>query len=221
MTEDVDKLPDGPADSKLTRTKRAWARAGQFLTGRSGTDRLPPSQHVVSKWPVLDLGRQPDIATDSWKLAVHGLVETTKTFDWPGFKALARDERKTDIHCVTSWSLYDNRWRGLSTQSLVNDVKPSPEARAVMVHCFDGYSTNLTLEDFAAPDSMLVHSWNGAPLERAHGGPVRLVVPHLYFWKSAKWVSRIEFIAADRPGFWEQNGYNMHGDPWSEQRYAR
>ena len=220
MSDDTGAGREAPQDSKLTRTKRKWARTGRFLTGRHGTDRLPPGQHVVTRWPVLDLGRQPDIALADWKLAVTGLVANPVSFTWQAFSAQAQDERQTDIHCVTSWSLYDNRWQGLSTQALIDLVAPKPEARAVMVHSYDGYSTNLALADFAAPDALLVHAWNGAPLAREHGGPVRLVVPQLYFWKSAKWVSRIEFIAADRPGFWEQNGYNMHGDPWTEERYA-
>lgn len=220
MADTQDAEREAPADSKLTRTKRAWARAGQFLTGRQGTDRLPPGQHVVTRWPVLDLGRQPDIAPADWKLAVYGLVESPVTFDWAGFSLLAQEERQTDVHCVTSWSLFDNRWRGLPTRALVDLVVPGPEAKAVMLHSYDGYSTNLTIDDFAAPDALLAHAWNGAPLTREHGGPVRLVVPHLYFWKSAKWVSRIEFIAADTPGFWEQNGYHMRGDPWNEERYA-
>ena len=177
---------------------------------------------MVTRWP----GRSISAGSRIWHWTARGSWPSTDlstnpvTFDWPSFSRLAKEERVSDIHCVTSWSLYDNRWRGLPIATLIDMVAPLPEAQAVMVHSYDGYSTNLKLADFAAPEALLAHSWNGSPLDRAHGGPVRLVVPHLYFWKSAKWVSRIEFIDADRPGFWEQNGYNMHGDPWNEERYA-
>jgi DMSO/TMAO reductase YedYZ molybdopterin-dependent catalytic subunit len=121
---------------------------------------------------------------------------------------------------VTTWSRYDNRWAGVATRDLLKVARPTDEAGAVLLHCHDGYTTNLLLDDFAAAEAMLVHRWNGEPLSRSHGGPVRLVVPHLYFWKSAKWIQRIEFIGRDRPGFWEANGYHMRGDPWLEQRYS-
>lgn len=142
------------------------------------------------------------------------------TLDWNGFLLRANAERTSDIHCVTTWSRYDNRWRGLATRDLLDLVEPAEEATAVMLHSYDGYTTNLTLADFASSDALLASEWNGASLPREHGGPVRLVVPHLYFWKSAKWLQRIEFIDRDRPGFWERNGYHMRGDPWTEERYS-
>ena len=126
----------------------------------------------------------------------------------------------SDIHCVTTWSRYDNQWEGLATRDLLDACRPREEARFVVLHCHDGYTTNLALEDFAAEDAILVHSWSGAPLEQEHGGPVRLVVPHLYFWKSAKWLQSIEFRAEDAPGYWEVRGYHNRGDPWQEQRYS-
>ncbi|WP_448664783.1 sulfite oxidase-like oxidoreductase [Sphingomonas sp. CJ20] len=217
----ADDLP--PEDSKLTRSKRAWAEQGKFLTGRIArpeAERLPPGQHLVRDWPVLDLGRQPDVATDRWQLRIDGMVERPLTLDWAGFQALAQVERVTDIHCVTTWSRYDNRWKGVAVRDLLDLVHPREEAEAVMLHSYDGYTTNLLLSDFAAEDSLLVHSWEGKPLTRSHGGPVRAMVPHLYFWKSAKWIARIEVIGRDRPGFWEVNGYHLRGDPWAEQRYS-
>jgi DMSO/TMAO reductase YedYZ molybdopterin-dependent catalytic subunit len=215
MTEDE--------DSKLTRSKRRWAEEGKFLTGRRArpeTDRLPPGQHLVRDWPVLDLGRQPDVALERWRLRVDGSVARPVELDWAGLLALPQIERTSDIHCVTSWSRYENRWKGVATRDLLDLVEPREEAAAVMLHGYDGYATNLALADFAAEDAMLVHAWEGQPLAREHGGPVRLVVPHLYFWKSAKWIHRIELLGADRPGFWEVNGYHMRGDPWSEERYS-
>lgn len=210
-------------DSKLTRSKRAWAEAGKFLTGRTSrpeAERLPPGQHLVTNWPILDLGRQPEVRPERWRLTIDGMVARPLTLDWPGFEALATDERVSDIHCVTSWSRYDNRWAGVATARLLELVEPRDEAEAVMLHGYDGYTTNLLLADFAAPDALIAHRWEGKPLHRDHGGPARLVVPHLYFWKSAKWISRIEVIGRDRPGFWEVNGYHLRGDPWAEERYS-
>ncbi|AXV16378.1 sulfite oxidase-like oxidoreductase [Neorhizobium sp. SOG26] len=216
-------LDDGqPEDSKLTRTKRQWAEQGKFLTGRitrPETDRLPPGQHLVKNWPVLDLGQQPRVPTTQWKLDVRGLVNNPITFDWAAFNTLPQSEMRSDIHCVTTWSRYDNNWKGVATHDLLDAVDPKDEAVAVMLTSYDGYTTNLLLSDFASPDAIIVHSWEGQPLTEEHGGPVRLVVPHLYFWKSAKWLQRIEFLSRDQAGFWEKNGYHMRGDPWAEQRY--
>jgi DMSO/TMAO reductase YedYZ molybdopterin-dependent catalytic subunit len=212
-----------PADSKLTTSKRRWAAEGKFLTGRSArpeTERLPPGQHLVKNWPVLDLGQQPSISTDTWRLDVRGLVETPVTLKWPDFQALEQSSKVTDIHCVTTWSRYDNEWKGVATRDLLDLVMPKPEATHVMLTSYDGYTTNLPLADFAAEDAILATAWEGVPLSAEHGGPMRLVVPHLYFWKSAKWLSRIELLPADKAGFWEQNGYHMYGDPWREERYS-
>lgn len=212
-----------PADTKLTTTKQRWAREGRFLTGKAARpeeDRLPPGQHLVRDWPVLDLGIQPHIPTRVWKLDVFGLVENPVVLDWDAFMALPQTSEVTDIHCVTTWSRYDNGWEGVLVRDLLDMVMPKPEAHFVVLHSRDGYTTNLAMEDFAAEDAILAHSWQGAPLTREHGGPMRLVVPHLYFWKSAKWLQRIEFIAADRRGFWEERGYHNHADPWREERYS-
>jgi DMSO/TMAO reductase YedYZ molybdopterin-dependent catalytic subunit len=219
MTND----PDTPADSKLTRTKQAWARAGKFLTGqitRPDSERLPPGQHLVKDWPVLDLGLQPNVSTANWTLDIDGAVENPQHWRWTDFIAQEQTSEVSDIHCVTTWSRYDNRWQGVATRTLLDLVRPHPEARFVVLHSHDGYTTNLTLEDFAGEDVLLAHSWEGEPLTTEHGGPVRLVLPKLYFWKSAKWLKRIEFTTANRPGFWEERGYHDRGDPWSEQRYG-
>jgi DMSO/TMAO reductase YedYZ molybdopterin-dependent catalytic subunit len=215
---------DGPPETKLTRTKRRWAEEGRFLTGRMArpeSERLPPGQHLVRDWPVLDLGEQPEIARDDWRLTIDGAVEHPAMWTWEAFLSQPQTESVSDIHCVTTWSRYDNRWTGVATRDLLDAVAPRPEARFVMLHSYDEYTTNLTLEDFASPDALLAHSWEGAPLTREHGGPVRLIVPHLYFWKSAKWLQRIEFRARDERGLWEANGYHNRGDPWQEQRYSR
>jgi DMSO/TMAO reductase YedYZ molybdopterin-dependent catalytic subunit len=214
---------DRPADSKLTRTKRRWAEERRFIGDTPATgarERLPPGQHVVTDWPVLDLGRTPDVATARWRLEIGGLVERPVTLDWAGFTALAETRSRSDIHCVTSWSRYDNDWTGVSTRELLDLAVPRPEARAVMLHGYDGYTTNVLIEDFAAPDALVAHAWQGRPLSREHGGPARLIIPHLYFWKSAKWIARIELLGADEPGFWESNGYHLRGDPWKAERYG-
>lgn len=212
-----------PADSKLTTSKRRWAAEGKFLTGRISrpeTERLPPGQHLVKNWPVLDLGQQPKISPSSWRLDVRGLVETPLSLDWAAFQAIEQSSKVSDIHCVTTWSRYDNRWDGVSTRDLLDLAMPKAEAHFVMLTSYDGYTTNLPLADFAAEDAILATAWEGQPLTREHGGPMRLVVPHLYFWKSAKWLTRIELIGANKAGFWEENGYHMYGDPWREQRYS-
>ena len=216
-------MDDTPDDSKLTRTKRLWAEAGKFLTGRQSRpeeERLPPGQHLVGDWPVLDLGVHPNLPLSTWRLDVVGLVEKPLSLNWEQFQALPQTELRTDIHCVTTWSRYDNDWKGVRVRDLLDVAHPVEQATHVLLHSYDGYTTNLPLMDFAAPDAMLVTHWQGQPLTQAHGGPMRAMVPHLYFWKSAKWLGRIEVIGADRAGFWERNGYHMYGDPWREQRYS-
>ena len=214
---------DLPEDSKLTRTKAKWAAEGRFLTGRQSRaeeQRLPPGQHLVKNWPVLDLGIEPPIDLRAWRLDVDGLVDTKLRLNWDGFNALPQIENTSDIHCVTSWSRYDNRWTGVLTRDLLEAVSPKPEAAFVTLTSEDGYTTNLTLADFAAEGAMLVHAWEGAPLTPEHGGPARLIVPHLYLWKSAKWLRRITFQTEEHPGYWELRGYHMRGDPWNEERYS-
>ena len=224
MRREMDMSEDQtPADSKLTTSKRRWAAEHKFITGhisRPETERLPPGQHLVKNWPVLDLGQTPSVSTDSWRLEVRGLIETPLTLRWTEFQALEQSKKLSDIHCVTTWSRYDNEWKGVSTRDLLDLAMPKPEATHVMLTSYDGYTTNLPLEDFASEDAILATHWEGALITRDHGGPMRLVIPHLYFWKSAKWLRRIELMAGDRAGFWEQNGYHMYGDPWREERYS-
>lgn len=212
-----------PQDSKLTRSKEAWARSGKFLTGqatRPEAERLPPGQHLTRDWPVLDLGLKPEVSREDWRLRIDGLVSRPVTWNFSALLAQPQSAPVSDIHCVTTWSRYDNHWDGVLTRDVVLAVAPKEEARFVVLHSYDGYTTNLSLHDFAHEGALLAHGWEGAPIAPEHGGPVRLVVPHLYFWKSAKWLKRIEFVAVDRPGFWEERGYHNRGDPWGEERYG-
>jgi DMSO/TMAO reductase YedYZ molybdopterin-dependent catalytic subunit len=214
---------DGGLKDKLVAVKQAWARAGRLLTGTPDIDhanRLPPGQRLVTNWPVLDLGIQPDVPKSEWRLIVDGAVANPIEWDWAALMAQPQFEDVSDIHCVTQWSRYDNRWAGVSAQQLLSVVQPLPGAAHLVLHGYDGYTTNIRLEDFAAEDCLLAHSHDGAPISRQHGGPVRLIMPRYYLWKSAKWLKRIEFLPVDRPGFWEVRGYHNEGDPWQEQRYG-
>ncbi|MEO0499493.1 MAG: sulfite oxidase-like oxidoreductase [Pseudomonadota bacterium] len=215
--------PDRPGyRAKLVETKQAWARAGRLLTGKTGThgvDRLPPGQRLVENWPVLDLGIQPDVPKADWRLKVDGLVQHELEWDWPALLDAPQVEMVSDVHCVTQWSRYDNRWTGVTTRHLASQASPATEATHVFLASYDGYTTNLRIEDFLDEDCLLAHAHDGEPITREHGGPVRLVVPRYYFWKSPKWLKRITFANADKPGFWEERGYHNIGDPWLEQRY--
>lgn len=208
---------------KLVRSKEQWARQGRLLTGKadlSHASRLPPGQKEVKNWPVLDLGVQPDVKPENWRLRVTGLVEAPLHWTLLEFMALPQHDFVNDIHCVTAWSRYHNRWSGVAGRTILDLVRPKADARHVIFHCYDGYTTNVKIGVFAEEDVLLAHSWEGLPLTREHGGPVRIVIPRWYFWKSAKWVNRIEFLAEDRPGFWEIRGYHNEGDPWKEERYS-
>ncbi len=220
---DDDVPTTGAVREKLIRTKERWAEEGRLLTGTTADparDRLPPGQTLVKDWPVLDLGVQPDVSKAKFRLRVEGLVEERLALDWDAFMNLPQTEMVCDIHCVTQWSRYDNRFAGVRVADILALARPKPEARFASLTCYDGYTTNLSLEDFSAPDVMFAHSWEGQPLERQHGAPVRLVLPRLYFWKSPKWITRVELLAEDRPGFWEVRGYHNRGDPWMEERYG-
>ncbi|MCH8960933.1 MAG: sulfite oxidase-like oxidoreductase [Bacteroidetes bacterium] len=168
----------------------------------------------------MNLGFAPNVPTDTWTLRVFGQVEEPVELDWDGFLALAQQAETADFHCVTQWSRLENTWEGVAFNEVMKLVNPKPEATHVMVHCFGGYTTNLPLDDLMKANVLFAHKHNGEPLEAEHGGPCRLVVPHLYFWKSAKWVRGIQFVDQNNPGFWEQYGYHMRGDPWSEERYS-
>lgn len=212
----------GGIKQKLIDTKQKWAREGRALTGdtASPADRLPPGQRLVENWPVLDLGIQPEIAREKWELTIAGLVENPLRLDWKTFSRLPQIESVSDIHCVTTWSRYDNVWTGVPAAEILKRVRPRPDARFVILHSYDGYTTNVPIEVFADDDVLLAHSWQGEPLTREHGAPVRMIIPKRYFWKSAKWLRRIDFSATDSPGFWEVRGYNNNADPWMEERYS-
>jgi DMSO/TMAO reductase YedYZ molybdopterin-dependent catalytic subunit len=212
-----------PSDTKLTKSKQRWTALGKFLTGRTSRPeeaRLPPGQHLVNNWPVLDLGVQPNIGRESWRLDIDGEVEHPISWRWADYASQPQTTKVSDIHCVTSWSRYDNEWEGVSTHDVLEAAGVKDTSQHVILHSNDGYTTNLTLADFASEDALLVHSWQGKPLTPEHGGPVRLILPHLYLWKSAKWLRRIQFVREDHPGFWEVRGYHNRGDPWLEERYS-
>ncbi len=182
--------------------------------------RVPPGQRAVEKWPVLHHGSVPRIDICTWSFTISGLVEEERALSLDEFLALPRVEVLSDVHCVTGWSRLNNIWEGVSTGELRRLVSIRPEARFVMVHAAGGFTTNLALGDFFEPDVLLADRHNGEPLTPEHGYPLRLVVPRLYFWKSAKWVTGVEFRAEDLSGFWESRGYHNHGDPWTEERYS-
>ncbi len=185
----------GKLRDKLIEAKQDWAREGRLLTGTTADparDRLPPGQTLVQDWPVLDLGVQPDVTPDKWRLRLEGLVQAPLSLTLDEFMALPQVETVSDIHCVTQWSRYDNHWQGVRAAHLLELARPTQAARFVSFTSYDGYTTNISLADFAEQEVLLAHSWEGQPLTRQHGGPVRVVLPKLYFWKSPKWVTRIE-----------------------------
>jgi DMSO/TMAO reductase YedYZ molybdopterin-dependent catalytic subunit len=184
-----------------------------------GQYRLPSGQYLTKKWPVLSYERTPQRLPADWKLKITGKVENPLEFTWEEFLALPRTTFTTDIHCVTTWSRYDNTWEGVSIREMLRRAKPLPSAKFVMAHSWTGYTTNLPRADLDDDDVMIALKHDGQDLEPDHGGPVRLLVPKLYFYKSAKWLDGLEFMEHDRPGFWEQRGYHNHADPWKEERY--
>lgn len=184
------------------------------------SERVPPGQRLTEGFPVLHHGDVPHYRDLSkWNLRLFGLVESEADLSFDEFMALPRREFRNDIHCVTTWSKLDNVWEGVPVSTVMEKVKVKPESKFVMLHAEQGWTTNLPLEDFLAETSFFGIKHNGADLTPEHGYPVRMVVPHLYFWKSAKWLRGVEFRETDRPGFWERNGYHMYGNPWKEQRY--
>ena len=182
--------------------------------------RTPPGQTLTEKWPVLHYGSVPRVDLSRWRFRIFGLVEEPVELTYDQIMALPKTEVTRDIHCVTTWSRLDNTFEGIPFRDLLALVKPLPEARFVLVHAEYGFTTNLPLEDLDRDDVLLAYKHNGKELTPDHGWPLRLVVPHLYFWKSAKWVRGFECMAEDRAGFWERNGYHMRGDPWKEERYS-
>jgi DMSO/TMAO reductase YedYZ molybdopterin-dependent catalytic subunit len=197
------------------------ARISRGFRGRgraADPSRVPPGQYVTDDFPVLSAGPTPEIALEEWRLTIAGEVDAPVTWTWDQFQALPHEEVTTDIHCVTKWSKLDTAWSGVSVDTLLSGIDSAAEF--ALVHAYGGYTTNLPLEDLTDGRAWVADSYDGAPLEAEHGGPARLFVPHLYFWKSAKWVRAIELREHDEPGFWEGYGYHNYGDPWREQRYA-
>ncbi len=180
--------------------------------------RVPPGQYLTADFPVLSAGPTPHIELRDWRFAITGQVDGEHSWSWDELQALPQEEFTVDIHCVTKWSKLDTGWRGVSVDTLLADVDSAAEF--VMARSYGGYSTNLPLADVLDGKAWVVHTYDGEPLAPEHGGPARLLVPHLYFWKSAKWVWELELMNEDEPGFWEGYGYHSYGDPWREQRYA-
>lgn len=182
-------------------------------------DRVPPGQFLTDRFPVLHAGSVPKVDLANWTFSISGLVDEEKTLTYKEFMDLPQQQMTCDIHCVTTWSRLDNQWEGVPFKEVMNLVSVSSEANFVLIHAENGWTANLPLEDLLFDNIMFAHTHDGKPLTPEHGWPLRLVVPHLYFWKSAKWVRGIEFLAQDKPGFWEGYGYHLYADPWLEQRY--
>ena len=179
--------------------------------------RLPPGQHLVAGFPVLSAGPTPHTPLEEWTFTLDGEIDAAKRWSWEEFRALPAEPVHVDIHCVTSWSKLDTDWEGVSLDTVLEGVET--EAAYITAWCDGGYTTNLALEDVTDGRAWVVHTFGGEPLEAEHGGPVRLLVPHLYLWKSAKWLRGLTLTLDDEPGFWEAAGYHNRGDPWREQRY--
>lgn len=183
--------------------------------------RLPPGQVRTRKWPILHWKSAPEVSREQWRLFIQGLAARPTTLTWDEYQSLPRVRVFADFHCVTRWSRLGNVWEGVPTRALMEYVGVDREARCVVAHgADDGYTTNVPMEWFAAEDSLLCDRHDGEPLSVDHGGPVRLIVPRLYAWKSAKWLCGLEFLATESLGYWERNGYHAQGDPWKEQRYS-
>ncbi len=189
------------------------------FTGRSREHRpeLPPGQYLTADFPVLSAGPTPAIDVADWRFSIRADESTLRSWSWDELHALPIEDIDTDIHCVTRWSKFGTRWRGVSLDTLFAGVETSDEF--VMAHSYGGYTTNLPLDDILGGTAWIAFEFDGEPLDPEHGGPARLLIPHLYFWKSAKWIRSLETMPTDEPGFWEQNGYHRYGDPWLEQRY--
>jgi DMSO/TMAO reductase YedYZ molybdopterin-dependent catalytic subunit len=192
---------------------------GRSERARELGDRLPPGQYVTEKWPVLHYGSVPKFDRAKWDFRIFGLVDEPVRLSYDEFMRLPRKTVTRDVHCVTKWSLFDSEWEGVPFLEVMKLVAVKPEARFVMAHCEQNFTANVPLADLAREDVLFAFRRNGEEISPEHGWPLRLFVPHLYFWKSAKWVRGIEFMAEDRPGFWEGYGYHMRGDPWKEERY--
>ena len=203
-------------------TPRLFAERGRRRAASLGIDpsRLPPGQSPTLKWPVLSVGSTTHVDRTSWLLSVDGAVEQPYVLDWRRLMEAPYTDWTGDIHCVTRWSKFGMRWRGVSVATLLEHAHSRPGATHVLAHSYGGYTTNLPLDDVLSHPALIAYEVDGEPLEPDHGGPARLLVPHLYFWKSAKWIQRLEILEGDQLGFWEQNGYHHRGDPWNQERYS-
>ncbi|MEB3356489.1 MAG: sulfite oxidase-like oxidoreductase [Synechococcales bacterium] len=182
-------------------------------------DRVPPGQHLAKGFPVLTYGQTPNVEIQDWELKVWGLVQP-QTFSWADLMNLPQSQFTADFHCVTTWSKLDVQWTGIKATDFIAQLELDPMATQVMLHCYGGYTTNLALGDLNREENFFAHTLFGDPLPAEHGGPMRLVVPHLYAWKSAKWINGLEFLDREELGFWERNGYHRRGEPWAEERYS-
>lgn len=209
-------------EEKMKRTPSVADNApkGSGKPNRHGMPTLPIGQIETFKWPVLDLGQQPEISQDDWRLTIDGAVENPLHLTWAAFLDLPQTEDVSDFHCVTTWSKLNMHWKGVRLLDLAALVHPKETATHIMCHGYDDYSTNVSLEEALKPDVLLVHSYNGQPLPREHGGPCRMITPQLYAWKGSKWIQRIEFMTENKLGFWEERGYSNTAYPWRNDRYS-
>ena len=208
----------------VCRDEQGFAMVTRGFTGRGSigdqSKRIPPGQHLVDNFPVLSAGPTPSVELSDWKFTVKIGPKPTKVWNWTEFNALPKTKVTRDIHCVTSWSKLDTVWEGVLIDDILDDAGLDRPTEFVLAHSYDNYSTNVPLADLLSGKAMVALNYDGKPLARDHGGPARLLVPHLYFWKSAKWVNGLQFTRRDEPGFWEGHGYHIYGDPWREQRYT-
>jgi len=210
------------SNPSLIERKERFARkmSGKAKPSVRSVDRLPPGQHLTPGFPVLDLGIRPEISLTDWRLEVSGLVEDPRTLTWEEFNTLPRFEDVSDFHCVTTWSKFDVRWTGVAFFTLAELVRPKSEAKHVLFSSYDGYTSNVRVEDVMDDDVLIATHYDGKPLPRDHGGPARIIIPKLYAWKGAKFIRAIEFSAEDKLGFWEVRGYSNTADPWTEDRFS-
>lgn len=206
-------------DAKLKQLERFRKERRQRSEAQRSL-RLPPGQHEVKNFPVLDLGVHPPFDPRAWRFAVAGEVESPRSFTWEELGALPKTEQVSDFHCVTTWSRFGLRWGGVRMRELCALVKPTGRANFVLMRCADGYTTNTTIHEATAEDALLAYELDGAPVPLEHGGPLRMLLPTLYAWKSAKFLIGLEFRLRDEPGYWETRGYHNNADPWLEQRYG-
>jgi DMSO/TMAO reductase YedYZ molybdopterin-dependent catalytic subunit len=219
-SQEPDKKDSSEQPDKIDKIDKISLPEGTVVSPDTlRSNRIPPGQSETKSWPVLHAGMVPEIDLKTWSFRLFGLVEQEWSCNYEEFLSLPKSMVKSDFHCVTRWSRLNNLWEGVSTKEVCSHVKIKPEAKYVLVHAEHGWTTNMPIEEFLGDDCLFAYKHDGKELELDHGYPLRLVVPRLYAWKSAKWVRAIEFLDDDEPGFWEDGGYHMLGDPWKEQRF--